>query len=59
MTAAAAQPHRRGFVLARQRRGFVDVADGQVHCRTAGERGANTPLVMLHSPPASAFVLGR
>jgi pimeloyl-ACP methyl ester carboxylesterase len=58
MTAAAAQPHRRGFVPAQHRRGFVDVAEGQVHYRTAGEPAANTPLVMLHSSPASAFVLG-
>jgi pimeloyl-ACP methyl ester carboxylesterase len=37
------------------RRGFVSVADGQVHYRTAGEGG--TPLVMLHPSPASAFML--
>ena len=37
------------------RRGFVNVADGQVHYRTAGEGG--TPLVMLHPSPSSAFML--
>ena len=46
---AGPEPHRRGF---------VDVAEGQVHYRAAGEPGSNTPLVMLHSSPASAFVLG-
>ncbi len=44
-----ARPHRRGF---------VDVAEGQVHYRVAGAPDSGTPLVMLHSSPASAFVLG-
>lgn len=36
-------------------RGFVEVAEGQVHYRTAGSGG--TPLVMLHPSPGSAFGL--
>lgn len=34
------------------RRGFIDVADGQVHFRTAGAGGV--PLVMFHASPGSA-----
>ena len=36
-------------------RGFVDVAAGQIHYRTAGNGG--TPLVMIHGEPASSYVL--
>lgn len=42
----------------RVRRGFVDVAEGQVHYREAGSGGAATlPLVMLHASPGSARML--
>jgi pimeloyl-ACP methyl ester carboxylesterase len=37
------------------RRGFVDVAEGQVHYREAGAGG--TPLVLLHPSPGSAKML--
>ena len=37
------------------RRGFVDVAEGQVHYRTAGQ--GRKPLVMLHPSPGSALML--
>lgn len=40
------------------RRGFVDVAEGQVHYRTAGHDTPGTlPLVMLHASPGSAKLL--
>jgi pimeloyl-ACP methyl ester carboxylesterase len=38
------------------RRGFVDIAAGQVHYRTAGAGGAR-PLVMFHPSPGSAKML--
>jgi pimeloyl-ACP methyl ester carboxylesterase len=44
--------------LPRVRRGFVDVAEGQVHYRYAGEgRAGILPLVMLHASPGSARLL--
>lgn len=41
------------------RRGFVDVAEGQVHYRHAGSTSAQAPLplVMLHASPGSAKLL--
>jgi pimeloyl-ACP methyl ester carboxylesterase len=42
-------------VSERVTRGFVDIAEGQVHFRTAGAGG--TPLVMLHPSPGSALML--
>lgn len=43
---------------ARIRRGFVEIAEGQVHYREAGrEAGGGTPLVMLHPSPGSAKML--
>lgn len=41
------------------RRGFVDVAEGQVHYRHAGSTGAQAPLplVMVHASPGSARLL--
>jgi pimeloyl-ACP methyl ester carboxylesterase len=39
------------------RRGFVDIAEGQAHYRTAGEGGP--PLVMLHPSPGSALMLQK
>ncbi len=40
------------------RRGFVDVAEGQVHYRTAGSSAAaGPPLVLLHASPGSAKTL--
>lgn len=36
-------------------RGFVDVSDGQIHFRHAGQGGV--PLVMIHGEPASSYVL--
>ena len=40
------------------RRGFVDVAEGQVHYREAGWAAASSlPLVMLHASPGSAKLL--
>lgn len=40
------------------KRGFVDVAEGQVHYRYAGARSAaSLPLVMLHASPGSARLL--
>ncbi|MCR0982593.1 alpha/beta fold hydrolase [Roseomonas populi] len=41
----------------RIRRGFADIAEGQVHFRTAGEDRGGTPLVMLHASPGSAKML--
>ena len=41
----------------RIRRGFVDVAEGQVHYRTAGGDLPGVPLVMLHASPGSAKLL--
>jgi pimeloyl-ACP methyl ester carboxylesterase len=38
------------------RRGFVDVPDGQVHCRTLGDPASPT-LVMLHGSPGSGYSL--
>ena len=40
------------------RRGFADVAEGQVHYREAGHGvGSGVPLVMLHASPGSAKLL--
>lgn len=39
------------------RRGFVEVAEGQVHYRTAGWDRPGLPLVMLHASPGSARML--
>lgn len=41
------------------RRGFADIAEGQVHYRTAGPAGgsAKPPLVMFHASPGSAKML--
>lgn len=45
-------------VDARIRRGFVEIAEGQVHYREAGwQHTANPPLVMIHASPASALML--
>lgn len=45
------------------RRGFVDVAEGQVHYRTNvkedGSAPQGVPLIVLHAAPATAFVLTR
>ena len=45
------------------RRGFVDVAEGQVHYRTNvkgdGSAPEGVPLIVLHAAPATAFVLTR
>ena len=42
----------------RVRRGFVEIAEGQVHYREAGEpRAGQRPLVMFHASPASALTL--
>lgn len=38
------------------RRGFVDVAEGQIHFRRAGN-AAGVPLVMLHASPGSSKML--
>ena len=38
------------------RRGFTEIAEGQVHYRTAGE-GGDLPLVMMHASPGSARLL--
>ena len=39
------------------RRGFVDVAQGQIHFRCAGlEHTDKRPLVMFHGEPASSYV---
>ena len=43
---------------ARVRRGFVEIAEGQVHYREAGwQYTAHPPLVMFHASPASALTL--
>jgi len=43
---------------ARVRRGFVEIAEGQVHYREAGwQHTAKPPLVMFHASPASALTL--
>lgn len=39
------------------RRGFVDIAEGQVHYRTMGEDGDRPPLVMIHPSPGSSLML--
>jgi pimeloyl-ACP methyl ester carboxylesterase len=39
------------------RRGFVDIAEGQVHFRGAGEQHGGVPLVLLHASPGSAKTL--
>jgi pimeloyl-ACP methyl ester carboxylesterase len=41
----------------RVKRGFVDIAEGQVHFREAGRGNAGVPLVMLHPSPGSARML--
>ncbi|WP_338664771.1 alpha/beta fold hydrolase [Pararoseomonas sp. SCSIO 73927] len=38
-------------------RGFADVAEGQVHYRTAGQAHGGPPLIMLHPSPGSAKML--
>ncbi len=39
-------------------RGFVRIAEGQVHCRTVGNPGSGErPLVMIHASPASSYNL--
>jgi pimeloyl-ACP methyl ester carboxylesterase len=43
---------------ARIRRGFADVAEGQVHYREAGQSAqGGLPLLMLHASPGSAKLL--
>ncbi|MFM0116882.1 alpha/beta hydrolase [Paraburkholderia nemoris] len=42
---------------ARIRRGFCEIAEGQVHFRTANPDSKGTPLVMLHASPGSAKML--
>jgi pimeloyl-ACP methyl ester carboxylesterase len=42
--------------MQRIRRGFVDIAEGQVHLRRAGA-AAGLPLVMVHASPGSARML--
>jgi pimeloyl-ACP methyl ester carboxylesterase len=44
-------------VTAPVRRGFVEIAEGQAHYRTAGWERGGTPLVMLHASPGSARML--
>lgn len=39
------------------RRGFADIAEGQVHYREAGWGRPGIPLVMLHASPGSALML--
>jgi pimeloyl-ACP methyl ester carboxylesterase len=39
------------------RRGFTEIAEGQVHFRTAGAPGQGLPLVMMHASPGSARLL--
>ncbi len=39
------------------RRGFADIAEGQVHYRHAGVQHGGVPLVMLHASPGSAKLL--
>jgi pimeloyl-ACP methyl ester carboxylesterase len=39
------------------RRGFVEIAEGQVHYRTAGWDRPGVPLMMLHPSPGSARML--
>lgn len=41
------------------RRGFTDIAEGQVHYRTieAGSGGNKTPLLLLHSSPLSSLLM--
>ncbi|WP_226576968.1 alpha/beta hydrolase [Acuticoccus sediminis] len=39
------------------RRGFVDIDEGQVHYRTAGEAHDGLPLVMIHPSPGSSLML--
>jgi pimeloyl-ACP methyl ester carboxylesterase len=39
------------------RRGFADIAEGQVHYRHAGAQHGGVPLVMLHASPGSAKLL--
>ena len=39
-------------------RGFVSIAEGQVHFRRNGDAGAGRPLVLIHmSPVASGFLV--
>ena len=42
--------HRQSRIIRR----FIDLDDGQVHVRTAGNRQSGTPLVMLHASPGSS-----
>ena len=39
------------------KRGFVEIADGEVHYREAGQRNGRLPFVMLHPGPTSSRVL--
>jgi pimeloyl-ACP methyl ester carboxylesterase len=39
------------------KRGFVEIADGEVHYRQAGQRNGRLPFVMLHPGPTSSQVL--
>lgn len=39
------------------RRGFVEIAEGQVHYRHAGAEHAGVPLVLLHASPGSSRML--
>lgn len=44
--------------MARIRRGFVDVAEGQIHYREAGQATPGQPtLVLIHASPGSALTL--
>lgn len=44
--------------MAEIKRGFIDVAEGQIHYRTAGvDAKDRVPLVMIHGEPASSYVL--
>jgi pimeloyl-ACP methyl ester carboxylesterase len=39
------------------KRGFTQIADGQVHYRHAGQRNGQRPLVMLHPGPTSSHAI--
>lgn len=39
------------------KRGFVEIADGQVHYRHAGKKDSKRPLVMLHPGPTSSHAI--
>jgi pimeloyl-ACP methyl ester carboxylesterase len=46
-----------GRGMSEPERGFIDIDEGQVHYRTAGQGG--TPLVMFHGSPGSSKMLDR